>query len=81
MEPGQLLKPGQVNDPVVNFASVYGLTSVTVHVSFSCPAKNIAPTGRHLSSKMADRISSLKADFLSWQKLLATIFFQKKSVK
>ena len=23
----------------------------------------------------------LKADFLSWQKLLATIFFQKKSVK
>ena len=24
---------------------------------------------------------TLKADFLSWQKLLATIFFQKKSVK
>ena len=24
---------------------------------------------------------ALKADFLSWQKLLATIFFQKKSVK
>ena len=27
------------------------------------------------------RKDSLKADFLSWQKLLATIFFQKKSVK
>ena len=26
-------------------------------------------------------ISGVKADFRSWQKLLATIFFQKKSVK
>ena len=28
-----------------------------------------------------ESIQILKADFLSWQKLLATIFFQKKSVK
>ena len=37
MEPGQLLNTGQVNDPEVNFASVYGMTSVTVHMSFSLP--------------------------------------------
>ena len=33
MTPGQLLNPGQVSDPGVNFASVYGLTLVTVHMN------------------------------------------------
>ena len=28
-----------------------------------------------------ETLISLKADFLSWQKILATIFFQKESVK
>ena len=35
MNPGQLPNQGQVKDPEVNFALVYGLTSVTVHMSFS----------------------------------------------
>ena len=35
MTPGQLIAPGQLTDPGVNFASVHGLTSVTVHMSFS----------------------------------------------
>ena len=32
---GQLIAPGQLTEPGVNFASVHGLTSVTVHTSFS----------------------------------------------
>ena len=31
---------GQLTDPSVNFASVHGLTSVTVHMSFSLPLAN-----------------------------------------
>ena len=34
MIPGQLIAPGQLTDPGVNFASVHGLTPVTVHTSF-----------------------------------------------
>ena len=37
MIPGQLIAPGQLTDPGVNFASVHSLTSVTVHMSFRCP--------------------------------------------
>ena len=37
MIPGQLIAPGQLTDPGVNFASVHGLTPVTVHMSFSLP--------------------------------------------
>ena len=40
MIPGQLIAPGQLTDPGVNFASVHGLTSVTVHMSFSLPRGN-----------------------------------------
>ena len=32
--------PGQLADPGVNFASVHGLTPVTVHMSFSLPRGN-----------------------------------------
>ena len=38
--PGQLITPGQLTDPGVNFASVHGLTPVTVHMSFSLPRGN-----------------------------------------
>ena len=31
---------GQVSGPGVNFGSVYGLASVTVHMSFSLPCGN-----------------------------------------
>ena len=31
---GQLIASGQLTDPGVNFASVHGLTPVTVHMSF-----------------------------------------------
>ena len=37
INPGQMLGPGQVDDPGVNYASggsVYGLTSVIVRMSF-----------------------------------------------
>ena len=37
MIPGQLIAPGQLTDPGVNFASVHGLTPATVHMSFSLP--------------------------------------------
>ena len=33
MIPGQLVAPGQLTDPGVNFTSVHGLTPVTVHMS------------------------------------------------
>ena len=32
---GQLIAPGQLVDPELNFASVHGLIPVTVHMSFS----------------------------------------------
>ena len=40
MIPGQLIAPGQLTDPGVNFASVHSLTPVTVHMSFSLPRDN-----------------------------------------
>ena len=40
MIPGQLIAPGQLTDPGVNFASVHGLTPVTVHMSFSLSRGN-----------------------------------------
>ena len=40
MIPGQLIAPGQLTDPWVNFASVHGLTPITVHMSFSLPRGN-----------------------------------------
>ena len=40
MIPGQFIAPGQLTDPGVNFASVHGLTPVTVHMSFSLPWGN-----------------------------------------
>ena len=40
MIPGQLIAPGQLTDLGVNFASVHGLTPITVHMSFSLPQGN-----------------------------------------
>ena len=40
MIPGQLIYSGQLTDPGVNIASVYGLMSVTVHINFSLPRGN-----------------------------------------
>ena len=37
---GQVITPGQLTDPGVNFASVHGLMPITVHVSFSLPRGN-----------------------------------------
>ena len=37
MIPGQLIASGQLTDLRVNFASVHGLTSETVHMNFSLP--------------------------------------------
>ena len=37
---GQLIAPGQLTDPGVNFASVHGLVPVTVHMSLSLPQGN-----------------------------------------
>ena len=38
---GQLIAPGQLTDPGVNFASVHALTPVTVHMSFSLARGNL----------------------------------------
>ena len=40
MIPGQLIASGQLTDREVYFASVHGLTSVTVHMKFSLPRGN-----------------------------------------
>ena len=40
MIPRQFIAPGQLTNPGVNFASVHGLTPVTVHMSFSLPGGN-----------------------------------------
>ena len=40
MIPGQLIAPGQLTDPGVNFASVHGLAPVPVHMSLSLPQSN-----------------------------------------
>ena len=40
MIPGQLIAPGQLADPRVNFAPVLGLTPVTVHMRFSMRRDN-----------------------------------------
>ena len=40
-DPGTTHCPGQLTDLGVNFASVHGLTPVTVHMSFSLPRDNI----------------------------------------
>ena len=51
MIPGQLIAPrqliaqGQLTDPGVNFASVQGLTPVTVHMSFLLPRGNFDRRG------------------------------------
>ena len=45
MIPGQLIAPGQLTDPGVDFASVHGLTPVTVHMSFCCPHEFLLPRG------------------------------------
>ena len=37
---GQLIASGQLTDPGVDFASVYGLTSVIVHMNLSFPRGN-----------------------------------------
>ena len=39
-DPGTTHYPGQLTDPGVNFASMHGLTPVTVHMSFSLPRGN-----------------------------------------
>ena len=40
MIPGHLIALGQLTDPGLNFASVHGLTPVTVHMSFPLPRGN-----------------------------------------
>ena len=40
MIPGQLIAPGQLTEPGVNFDLVHGLTPVTVHMSFLLPRGN-----------------------------------------
>ena len=45
MIPGQLIAPGQLTDPGVNFAPVQSLTAVTVQMSFSFPRGNFERRG------------------------------------
>ena len=57
MIPGQLIAPGQLTDPGVNFASVHGLTPVTVHMSFSLPratSRDRLPVVQHRVTRLAE---------------------------
>ena len=57
MIPGQLIAPGQLTDPGVNFASVHGLTPVTVHMSFRCPgvtSRGGLPVVQHRVTRLAE---------------------------
>ena len=60
MIPGQHIAPGQLTGPGVNFASVHGLTPVTVHMSFSLPRGNFEssrgglPVVQHWVTRLAD---------------------------
>ena len=47
---GQLIAPGQLTDPGVNFASVHGLTPVTVQMSFSLPRGNFERRVTHCTT-------------------------------
>ena len=57
MIPGQLIAPGQLTDPGVNFASVHGLTPVTVHMSFWLPratSRGGLPVVQHRVTRLAE---------------------------
>ena len=58
MIPGQLIAPGKVTDPRVNFASVYGLTPVTVHIRiFRClgaTSRGGLPVVQHRVTRLAE---------------------------
>ena len=57
MIPGQLIVPGQLTEPGVNFASVHGLTPVTVHMSFRCPgatSRGGLPVVQHRVTRLAE---------------------------
>ena len=59
---GQPIAPGQLTDPGVNFASVHGLTPVTVHMRFSLPRGNFVrqvtrcttPVVQHRVTRLAE---------------------------
>ena len=57
MIPGQLIASGQLTDPGVNFASVHGLTPVTVHMGFRCPgatSRGGLPVVQHRVTRLAE---------------------------
>ena len=54
---GQLITPGQLADPGVNFASVHSLTSKTAHMSFCCPGATLRgglPVVQHRVTRLAE---------------------------
>ena len=57
MIPGQLIAPGQLTEPRVNFALVHGLTPVTVHMSFCWPgatSRGGLPVIQHRVTRLAE---------------------------
>ena len=57
MIPGQFIVPGQLTDSGVNFASVHGLTPVTIHMSFSLPRatlRGVLPVVQHRVTLLAE---------------------------
>ena len=57
MLPGQLIDSGQFTNPRVNFASVHGLTSVTVHIHLSLPgatSRGALPIVQHQVTGLAN---------------------------
>ena len=62
MIPGQLIAPGQLTGPGVNFASVHGLTPVTVRMSFCCPratSRGGLPVVQHRVTRLAEVLFSM----------------------
>ena len=73
MNPGQLVTPGQVSNPGVHFASVYGLTSASVHVRFSLPGvteRRRLPAPQHQVThlKVVTFLHVNKGQMLPWDK-------------
>ena len=59
MIPGQLIAPWQLTDPGVNFASVHGLTPVTVHMSFLLPPGQLREAGYPLYNNRVPRLAKV----------------------
>ena len=77
MIPRQLIASRQLTDPGVNFASVHGLTPVTVHMSFSLPRDNKSLCEREVTLALGQSLprgSSLSRVHVKRPSILVTFY-------